>query len=131
MIEAPGLDGQRKQYRITHTFGWEPLQQYLVDFGKGKLQALNIAWDTEEKEWFALNPEEEIRHGNWLLWTGGSMNWNTMCADCHSTNLKQNYIASTDSFHTTWSSINVSCESCHGPGSCGANAEPGGEPGDH
>lgn len=116
MIEALGPEGDPVQYQVTHTFGWEPLQQYLVDFGQGKLQALNIAWDTEAKEWFALNPEEDIRHGDWLHWTGGAMNWNTMCADCHSTNLKQNYIASADSFHTTWSSINVSCESCHGPG---------------
>ncbi|MDR8393366.1 tetratricopeptide repeat protein [Aliifodinibius sp. S!AR15-10] len=116
MVEAPGPDGELTEYSISYTFGWEPLQQYLVDFGKGKLQALNIAWDTEKEEWFALNPEEDIRHGDWLHWTGGAMNWNTMCADCHSTNLKQNYIAEADSFHTTWSSINVSCESCHGPG---------------
>lgn len=116
MVEAPGPDGEQALYRITHTFGWEPLQQYLVDFGKGKLQALNIAWDTERKQWFALNPEEDIAHGDWLHWTGGAMNWNTMCADCHSTNLQQNYIAEADSFHTTWASINVSCEACHGPG---------------
>src|SRR5690625_4470052 len=116
MVEAPGPDGERIQYEVTYTFGWEPLQQYLVDFGKGKFQALNIAWDTEKNEWFAMNPEEDIRHGDWLHWTGGAMNWNTMCADCHSTNLRQNYIAEADSFHTTWSSINVSCEACHGPG---------------
>jgi predicted CXXCH cytochrome family protein len=116
IVEAPGPDGSPIQYEITHTFGWAPLQQYLVDFGKGKLQALNIAWDTEKKQWFALNPDEEIKHGDWLHWTGGAMNWNTMCADCHSTNLQQNYIAEADSFHTTWSSINVSCEACHGPG---------------
>ena len=39
-----------------------------------------------------------------------------MCAECHSTNLKKNYFVEKDSFHTTYSSINVSCESCHGPG---------------
>jgi len=116
LVEAPGPDGENRTYTVTHTFGWEPLQQYLVDFGRGKLQALNIAWDTEREEWFALNPEEEIRHGDWLHWTGGAMNWNTMCADCHSTNLRKNYITEADSFHTTWSSINVSCEACHGPG---------------
>lgn len=116
MVEAPGPDGQRNQYHISYTFGWEPLQQYLVDFGKGKLQALNIAWDTEKEQWFALDQEQDIQHGDWLHWTGGAMNWNTMCADCHTTNLKQNYIAEADSFNTTWSSINVSCESCHGPG---------------
>lgn len=116
MVEAPGPDGERRQYQITNTFGWTPLQQYLVDFGAGKLQALNIAWDTERRRWFAMNPEEDIDHGDWLHWTGGAMNWNTMCADCHSTNLQQNYIAAADSFHTAWSSINVSCEACHGPG---------------
>ncbi|MDX1638758.1 MAG: multiheme c-type cytochrome, partial [Balneolaceae bacterium] len=116
MVDAPGPDGTTQTYEIIYTFGWEPLQQYLVEFGRGKLQALNIAWDTEREEWFVLNPEEDIRHGDWLHWTGGAMNWNTMCADCHSTNLQQNYIAQADSFHTTWSSINVSCEACHGPG---------------
>ncbi|MFH5831591.1 tetratricopeptide repeat protein [Halalkalibaculum sp. DA3122] len=116
MVEAPGPDGENNHYQVAYTFGWEPLQQYLIDFGKGKFQALNIAWDTEKEEWFALNPDEDIQHGDWLHWTGGAMNWNTMCADCHSTNLQQNYIAEADSFHTTWSSINVSCESCHGAG---------------
>lgn len=116
MVEAPGPKGEPVRYQIPYTFGWEPLQQYLVDFGNGKLQALNIAWDTEREQWFALDTEQGIGHGNWLHWTGGAMNWNTMCADCHSTNLQQNYIPEADSFHTTWSSINVSCESCHGPG---------------
>lgn len=116
-VEAPGADGKPGIYDVSYTFGWTPLQQYLIDFGKGKYQALNIAWDTEQEKWFALNPEEDIVHGDWLHWTGGAMNWNTMCADCHSTNLKQNYFPETDSFHTTWSEINVSCEACHGAGS--------------
>lgn len=116
MVEAPGPDGNPEIFEITYTFGWTPLQQYLVDFGKGKLQALQVAWDTEQEEWFDLQPNENVEAGDWLHWTGGAMNWNTMCADCHSTNLKQNYIASADSFHTTWSSLDVSCESCHGQG---------------
>ena len=116
MVEAPGPDGQNHDYQVAYTFGWTPLQQYLIKYERGKYQALNIAWDTKKSEWFALNPDEKIVHGDWLHWTGGAMNWNTMCADCHSTNLKQNYFAETDSFHTTWSSINVSCESCHGAG---------------
>jgi len=39
-----------------------------------------------------------------------------MCAECHSTNLRKNYDLDKDSYATTWSEINVSCESCHGPG---------------
>lgn len=115
-VEAPGPDGELQIYDISYTFGWEPLQQYLIDFGKGKMQALQIAWDTEEGRWFSLRPDEQPEPGDWLHWTGASMNWNTMCADCHSTNLRENYIAEADSFHTTWSVIDVSCEACHGPG---------------
>jgi hypothetical protein len=39
-----------------------------------------------------------------------------MCANCHSTNLRKNYTIDTDSYATDWDIINVSCESCHGPG---------------
>ena len=36
-----------------------------------------------------------------------NQNWNFMCADCHSTNLRRNYDLSTNSYHTTWSDIDV------------------------
>jgi len=116
MVEAPGQDGQSQAYRVEYTFGWEPLQQYLVDIGKGKFQALHAAWDSEKQEWFSLYPDEKFEPGDWLHWTGGAMNWNTMCADCHSTGVSQNYIAEADSFHTSYFGITVGCESCHGPG---------------
>ena len=116
MVEAPGPDGEQEIYEVIYTFGWEPLQQYLVDFGSGKYQALHASWDTERERWFTLYPDEEIQPDDWLHWTGGAMNWNTMCADCHSTNLRHNYFPEADSFDTQWSEINVSCEACHGPG---------------
>ena len=40
-----------------------------------------------------------------------------MCADCHSTDLRKNYDLTSDTYATTWSDIDVSCEACHGPGS--------------
>jgi tetratricopeptide (TPR) repeat protein len=52
-----------------------------------------------------------------LHWTGPLQNWNFMCAECHSTNVRKNYDLQADSFRTTWSEIDVSCEACHGPGS--------------
>ncbi len=119
MVETPPItdeQGATSTHEIVYTFGWEPLQQYLIDIGDGKLQALHIAWDTERNQWFSLQPDDQYEPDDWMHWTGGSMNWNTMCADCHSTNLQKNYIAEADSFHTTYSSINVSCETCHGPG---------------
>lgn len=121
-VNTDGPDGKPQDYRVLFTFGVDPLQQYLVDIGKGHLQALPIAWDSRPKEsggqrWFHLYPNERLPAGDPLHWTGIQQNWNFMCADCHSTGLERNYDSKTDSFATTWSEINVSCEACHGPGS--------------
>lgn len=115
-VRTAGIDGSGQEFRIEYTFGYFPLQQYLVRLPGGRLQALDVAWDSRENKWFYLRPGEDIEPGNWLHWTGGGMNWNTMCADCHSTDLRKNYQADTDSFHTTWSVLNVGCEACHGKG---------------
>ncbi len=112
-----GPDGRMGEYEITHTFGWYPLQQYLVPFEGGRLQCLPIAWDVREKKWFDLNPDIEIASDDWLYWTNAGQNWNGMCAECHSTNLKKNYDPVNDTYETTWTDIDVGCEACHGPGS--------------
>ena len=122
MIRTDGPDGKLHDYEIRYTFGVIPLQQYLIELDDGKFQALSIAWDTREKteggqRWFHLYPGEEITFEDELHWTRPSFNWNGMCAECHSTNLKKNYDTITDSFKTSWSEIDVSCESCHGPAS--------------
>ncbi len=44
----------RPSSEIKYTFAYEPLQQYLVDIGRGRLQALDIAWDTARGRWFWL-----------------------------------------------------------------------------
>jgi tetratricopeptide (TPR) repeat protein len=112
-----GPDGKMGEFEITHTFGWYPLQQYLVPFAGGRLQCLPIAWDVKEKKWYHLYPDDPIDPQDWLYWTNAGQNWNGMCAECHSTNLKKNYDIESDSYKTTWSEIDVSCEACHGPGS--------------
>lgn len=110
------IDQSEKEYKISYTFGVTPLQQYLVDFDKGKKQVLRITWDAVNNKWYHQYPGDKISNHDWLHWSKSAQNWNTMCAECHSTNLKKNYFVEKDSFHTTYSSINVSCESCHGPG---------------
>ena len=117
LVNALGPDGKVHDYQVTHTFGWRPLQQYLIPFPGGRYQCLNVAWDTEKKQWFNLYPSQAIPVTDWLYWTRGGQNWNGMCAECHSTNLKKNYDSSQQNFDTTWSEINVGCEACHGPGS--------------
>ncbi len=38
------------------------------------------------------------------------------CAECHSTNYAKNYDPVKQSYSSTWTDMNVSCEACHGPG---------------
>jgi tetratricopeptide (TPR) repeat protein len=120
-INTQGPGGTFADFQVTYTFGFTPLQQYLVPFEGGKLQCLPIAWDTEKKRWFHLGDTvykgQNIKSDNWLYWTNQAQNWNGMCADCHSTNLQKNYDPASDTFRTTWSEIDVSCEACHGPAS--------------
>ncbi len=120
-INTQGPTGDFADFQVTHTFGYTPLQQYLVPFEGGRLQCLPIAWDTEHGKWFHLGDTvytgQDIKPDNWLYWTNQAQNWNGMCADCHSTNLKKNYDPETKTFNTTWSEIDVSCEACHGPAS--------------
>jgi len=121
-VRTDGPDGKLRDYEIAYTFGVEPLQQYLVAFPDGRLQALSICWDTRPaaqggQRWFHLYPGERVDHKDILHWTGPLQNWNFMCAECHSTNVRKNYDAATDRFSTKWSEIDVSCEACHGPGS--------------
>ena len=117
MVETEGPGGKLETFEITHTFGWYPLQQYLVPFDGGRLQCLPIAWDVKEKKWYRVPPVEKIAPDDWLYWTNNGQNWNGMCAECHSTNLQKNFDPETGTFDTTWSEIDVSCEACHGPGS--------------
>lgn len=115
-VHTQGPDGKMADFEIKYTFGYTPLQQYLVPFPGGRLQCLPIAWDVKEKKWYRLpNGTDDPR--DWLHWTRGGQNWNGMCAECHSTNLKKNYDPKTDTYQTTWSEIDVSCEACHGPAS--------------
>lgn len=121
-IRTDDADGTLRDFVVRYTFGVFPLQQYLLEQPRGRLQALSIAWDNRPKaaggqRWFSLYPHDSIDHADPLHWTGREQNWNFMCADCHSTNVRKGYDAATDTFQTTWSAVNVTCEACHGPGS--------------
>ena len=135
MVRTGGPDGKLQDYMVKYTFGVTPLQQYLIEFPGGRLQALGLAWDTRPQEqggqrWFHLYPGEKIAHDDELHWTKPSQNWNNMCAECHSTRLEKGYDPVTREFSTMWSEIDVSCEACHGPGAghvSWAQREPGRE----
>jgi predicted CXXCH cytochrome family protein len=115
-VRTQGADGKLADFDIAYTIGVDPLQQYLIELPGGKLQALTVAWDVPGKRWFQLQPEENTPPGDWLHWTGRGQNANAMCIGCHTTGFEKRYDAVTDTFSSRWSEINVSCQSCHGPG---------------
>ena len=129
MIHTEGEDGAMQDFHVKYVFGVEPLQQYMVEFDRTpemaqdeipRVQVLRLTWDTKKKEWFYLRPpdvNDKLEPDDPLHWTGIGQRWQTMCADCHSTNLKRNFDSKTNQYHTTFSEIDVSCEACHGPGS--------------
>ncbi len=115
--ETDNRDGELEEFEVKYVFGVRPLQQYLVEFPDGRVQCLPITWDTENESWYHLYCKEPIPFDDPLHWTGPLQNWNYMCAECHTTNLQKNYNLEENTYHTTWSEIDVSCETCHGPGS--------------
>jgi len=107
LVETEGPDGNNEIFTISYTFGFYPLQQYLIPFPAGRLQCLSIAWDIEKKQWYRLPPYEVTSSADWLHWTKGGQTWNGMCAECHSTRLKKGFDPKTNNYNTTWFEINV------------------------
>jgi predicted CXXCH cytochrome family protein len=127
VVRTDGPGGRISEFEVKYTFGVAPLQQYLIEMPRGKLQALSIAWDARPKaqggeRWFHLYPLDKINHRDELHWTRRAQSWNFACADCHSVDVRKNYDAATDTYRTTWSDPSVGCEACHGPGSLHADA---------
>ena len=121
-VRTDGPNGALADYAVAYTFGVDPLQQYLIPFPDGRLQALSIAWDTRParnggQRWFHLYPGAAIDHRDPLHWTGPAQNWNFMCGECHVTGFEKNYDAQANRYQTRWSELGVGCEACHGPGS--------------
>ncbi len=121
-VRTDGADGKLADFEVQYTFGVDPLQQYLIAFPDGRLQALSASWDSRPEgqggqRWFHLYPDEKVDYRDELHWTRRSQNWNFMCADCHSTEVRKQYDAGADTFNTTWADLTVGCEACHGPAS--------------
>lgn len=120
-VNIMGRNGVFHDYQIKYTFGVYPLQQYMVEFEDGRVQLIPFTWDSRTHEeggqrWYHLYPNLTSETDE-FFWLNQGQNWNYMCADCHSTNLRKNYDKDTNRYNTTWSEISVGCEACHGEGS--------------
>jgi hypothetical protein len=110
-------DGSRRDYTVHSVVGIEPLQQYLFETEPGQLQSFDVVWDTEERRWFHLYPDQDLPPDDGLHWTGPYKTWNARCAECHATGFEKNYDHSTRTYASNQVEIGVGCEACHGPGS--------------
>ncbi len=120
LVDTPNEAGEPQTFTVKYTFGVVPLQQYLIELEGGHIQALNVAWDSRSAEeggqrWYHLQSGEDITPEHPFFWTRHFQNWNSRCADCHSTNVERNYSPANNTFETTFSEANVACEACHGP----------------
>lgn len=110
-----GADGKSASFKPERVLGETPLRQFLFASTRGRWQVGELSFDPRTNEWFDVFGTEDRQAGEWGHWTGRGMTWNSMCASCHNTRLRKNYVTGTDSYATTMAERGVGCESCHGP----------------
>jgi hypothetical protein len=79
-VETTNKQGERQTFDVKYTFGFDPVQQYILDTGKGHIQTFNIAGIHEQKSKGVntgitcnlMNPSPKIIHffGNAIFKTG-------------------------------------------------------------
>ncbi len=110
-----GPDGQRRPFVPIGVLGVDPLWQYLIPGPNGRVQMTELAWDPRAREWFNVYGNEDRKHWEWGHWSQRGMNWNSMCAICHTTAFQKNYDPKSDTYRSTFLELGVGCEQCHGP----------------
>jgi tetratricopeptide (TPR) repeat protein/nitrate/TMAO reductase-like tetraheme cytochrome c subunit len=114
-LEETGLPS----YPVVGSIGLTPLIQYLHLAPDGRIQAHDVAWDVEQKEWFSvfeIDDKEEAtprQQGEWGHWTGQGMNWDANCAYCHMTEYAKNYDPVEDRYDREWAHMGITCAQCH------------------
>ena len=67
------VDLENQKYKVEYTFGFEPLQQYLIKSDNGKYQTLPYSWDSRPieqggQQWFHIYGEDHIPKNDRLHW---------------------------------------------------------------
>jgi hypothetical protein len=93
-VRTGGPDGELHDYPIAYIFGVYPLQQYLIAFPGGGLQALGIAWtrpkDQVANTGFTFILVNSSKPANHCIGPAPIRVELPMCR-CYSTNLQKNY----------------------------------------
>jgi len=114
-ITTIGSEGKPRSFEPIGVIGVAPLWQYLIPAPGGRLQVTELAFDPEKKDWFNVYEDEDRQHWEWGHWSQRGMNWNNMCAACHTTGYRKNYDADRDAYRSTYVELGIGCEQCHGP----------------
>ena len=102
-VKTDNESGELQDYRVAYVFGVYPLQQLLLPIHNDRLNALSIAWDARNaseggQRWYHIYEDQEpVTSESPLHWTGVYHNWNSRCAECHSTNVVKATTASAGS----------------------------------
>jgi tetratricopeptide (TPR) repeat protein len=120
-VTTPAATGELTTYPVRFVAGVWPLEQYVVETERGKLQSLGVAWDARASDaggskWFHVYGAKGVAPHDSLYFGRPAQNWNHICADCHSTFVERRYDSLSDRFDSRWAELSVGCEACHGPG---------------
>ena len=119
-LEDAGRPEAGGVYPVRYTFGFSPLQQYLIEKEPGQMQVAPFAFDTQSErlggqQWYHLDEKlGETRHPR-LDWDQPLQSWNGMCADCHSTGVRRGFDPERNRFSTSFTGVAVECTACHVP----------------
>jgi tetratricopeptide (TPR) repeat protein len=111
--------GGEKKYEVRHVMGGKNVFYFLTPMDKGRLQVLPVAYDVNRKQWYDT-AASHLRHSlerrdQALDWREWPFTFNTMCYNCHVSQLSANYSLKTDTYQTVWAESGINCETCHGP----------------
>ena len=68
-VTTQGPDGKQARFEVKYVIGVRPLQQYLAELERGRIQVLPVTWDTEMKRWYYVGldepfgPDDPLRTG--------------------------------------------------------------------
>lgn len=122
-ITTIGSGGKEETYPVKYVLGGVWKQRYMTEFKNGAIMILPVQWNIATRQWVDYQGFKTGAPGSGKYWADKNRTWQYQCGSCHSTGVKVNYNASSDTFRTTWVDNGISCEACHGPGSI-HSAEP-------
>jgi hypothetical protein len=117
-VREKGPEGEKK-FEIQHVMGGKNVFYFLTPMEKGRLQVLPLAYDVNRKTWYDT-AASHLRHSldrrdEALDWREWPLTFNTMCYNCHVSQLSTNYDLKSDTYKTVWAEPGINCETGHGP----------------